>query len=90
MFLDTLDPRKRISANAQAFFADQEHYELICEFGAVEWEVLSDCYDYLWTLPVEGRMEYAAMVRDALSKELLLPTPSKMRRAQRQAILQGQ
>lgn len=81
MFLDTLDPRARIRKEASDFWADEEHYLYICEIAMIEPEPLSDCYDYLWTLPEPERMDYGALVRDALTKGLLLPTPSKMARA---------
>ncbi len=86
MMLDTLDHRARVRREASEFWADEEHFLFICELAQIESEVLSDCYDYLWTLAPDKRMNYAAMVRDALTKGLLLPTPTKMRRAARAEI----
>lgn len=83
MFLDTLDPRARIRREASDFWADELHFQSICELAMIPDEVLSDCYDYMWTLPEKERMPYAAMVRDALTKGLLLPTPTKMRTAKK-------
>lgn len=81
MFLDVLDPRARIRREASDFWADDEHFRFICELAGIEDEPLSDCYDHLWTLAPDKQAPYAALVRDALTKGLLLPTPSKMARA---------
>lgn len=81
MFLDVLDTRKRISREASEFWADTEHFEYICQLAMVPIDPMSDCYDHLWRLPPSRRMWYAALVRDALTKDLLLPTPSKLARA---------
>lgn len=80
MFLDALDDRKRIAKEAHEFWADDDHMHFICELAGVEDAVLSDCYDHLWAIDPKERPAYAALVRDALTKDLLLPTPSKMRR----------
>lgn len=87
MFLDTLDHRKRVSREASEFFADEDHLHLICVFADVNPVILDDCYSYMWTLQAEERAAYAALVRDALTKELLLPTPTKMRLAQTRGAL---
>ena len=81
MFLDTLDHRKRVSESASEFFADHDHLEVICAFACVQTEILLDCYEYLWTLPDNKKAPYSALVRDALTKGFLLPTPTKVRRA---------
>lgn len=83
MFLDVLDPRARIRREASEFWADEEHFIFICEIACIHQEPMSDCYDYLWTLPDDERMAYASLVRDALTKDLLLPTPAKMARAKK-------
>lgn len=81
MFLDVLDHRARIKREASEFWADEEHLNYICELAMIEVDPLTDCYDYLWTLPKDKQMHYAALVRDALTKDFLLPTPAKMQRA---------
>lgn len=81
MFLDTLDHRKKVADSASDFFADHDHYEQICAFSCVPSEILMDCYEFMWTLPQNKRLPYAALVRDALSKGFLLPTPTKVMRA---------
>lgn len=75
MFIDAIDPRKRIRTEAQAFWADEAHLREIAEIAFVEFEAISDCYDELWRLDEKDRLEYTSIIRRCLTEDVRLPGP---------------
>lgn len=73
-FIDAIDPRKKIRADAQAFWVDEEHVRYICEIAFVPFEEMSNCYDFLWTLPPgRDQLDFTSLVRKSLTEDLPLP-----------------
>lgn len=69
MFLDSIEPRKRLVKEASAFWADEEHVRFICEIAHIDFAWISQCYDQLWTLSPKEQLVFSSHVRKALTEE---------------------